>query len=190
MNIGYARVSSQHQNLEMQLDALTRADCIHIFEEKITGSRKDRPELEAMLKMLRPGDKVVVYKLDRLGRSLKHLIEIVEQLHEKEVHFVSLHENIDTSTPTGRLFFHFMAALAEFEREMIIERTNSGVAAARARGRVGGRPKTDKKQIEKALKLYDAKTHSISEITEICSISKQTLYRYLKNRTQGASKEV
>lgn len=190
MNIGYARVSGNHQNLDMQLDALTQADCIQIFQEKITGSRKDRPELEAMMQMLRPGDKVVVYKLDRLGRSLKHLIEIVEQLHDNDVHFVSLHENIDTSTPTGRLFFHFMAALAEFEREMIIERTMTGLEAARARGKKGGRPKTDKKQIDKALKLYDAKTHSVSEITQLTGISHQTLYRYLKNRTQDESKEV
>ena len=190
MHIGYARVSSNNQNLDMQLDALTRADCIKIFEEKITGSRKDRPELEEMLKMLRAGDTVVVYKLDRLGRSMKHLIEIVNQLHEMDVNFKSLHENIDTSTPIGRFFFHTMAALAEFEREMIIERTSSGVAAARARGRVGGRPKADKKNIEKALKLYDAKTHSISEITEICGISDATLYRYLKKRTQMIEKEL
>lgn len=190
MNIGYARVSSQHQNLDMQLDALTRADCIHIFQEKLTGSRKDRPELEAMLKMLRAGDTVVVYKLDRIARSLKHIISIVNQFHEIGVNFISIHEKIDTTTPMGRYLFHNMAALAELERDLIIERTNSGLAAARARGRVGGRPKADKKQIEKALKLYDAKTHSIAEIEEICGITDTTLYRYLKKRTQEDSKEV
>lgn len=184
MNIGYARVSGNHQNLEMQLDALTRADCINIYEEKMTGTRKDRPALAEMLKALRPGDKVVVYKLDRIGRSLKHLIELVEHFHEMDVHFVSLHENIDTSTPTGRFFFHIMAALAEFEREMIVERTKSGLEAARARGKNGGRPRIDKKTIDKALKLYDSKTHSIDEIAKICDISHQTLYRYIKKRAE------
>ena len=188
MNIGYARVSGNNQNLDMQLDALTRADCIQIFQEKMSGKRKDRPELEKMLEMLRPGDRVVVYKLDRIGRSLKHLIELVEHFHEIGVEFVSLHENIDTSTPIGRLFFHMMAALAEFEREMIVERTQTGLAAARARGKNGGRPKVDKKKIDKALKLYDSKTHSIDEICKICEISHQTLYRYIKNRSQNVEK--
>ena len=182
MNIGYARVSGNNQNLDMQLDALTKADCIKIFEEKETGKRKDRPELQNMIDMLREGDRVIVYKLDRIGRSTKHLIELVELFREMGVEFVSLHENIDTSTPTGRLFFHFMAALAEFEREMIVERTKSGLAAARARGKNGGRPKVGKKQIEKALKLYDSKTYSIKEITDLTGISHQTLYRYLRQR--------
>ena len=190
MHVGYARVSSHNQNLDMQLDALTRADCIQIFEEKVTGSRRDRPELENMMKMLRAGDTVVVYKLDRLGRSMKHLIEIVNQLHEMDVNFISLQENIDTSTAAGRFFFHTMAALAEFEREMIKERSKSGLEAARQRGRVGGRPKADAKAVEKALKLYDAKTHSLKEITDICGISKHTLYRNLKNRSQASGKDV
>ena len=184
MNIGYARVSGNHQSLDMQLDALTRADCIKIFEEKMSGKRKDRPELEKMLEMLRPGDRVIVYKLDRIGRSLKHLIELVDNFHEMGVEFVSLHENIDTRTAVGRLFFHMMAALAEFEREMIVERTQTGLAAARARGKNGGRPKIEKKQIDKALKLYDTKTHSVSEINKLTGISHQTLYRYLKKRKQ------
>lgn len=188
MNIGYARVSGNHQNLDMQLDALTRADCIKIFQEKETGKRKDRPELENMLEMLRPGDRVVVYKLDRIGRSIKHLIELVERFHEMGVEFVSLHEKIDTSTPTGRLFFHLMAALAEFEREMIVERTATGLAAARARGKKGGRPKIDQKTIDKALKLYDSKTHSVAEIAKITGISHQTLYRYINKRTQNIEK--
>lgn len=188
MNIGYARVSGNHQNLDMQLDALTRADCIQIFQEKVTGKRADRPELDKMLEMLRSGDRVVVYKLDRIGRSLKHLIELVEHFNEIGVEFVSLHENIDTSTPTGRLFFHIMAALAEFEREMIVERTSTGLAAARARGKNGGRPRIDKKQIDKALKLYDSKTHSIAEIVKLTGISHQTLYRYIKSRSQNAEK--
>lgn len=185
MNIGYARVSGNHQNLDMQLDALTSANCIEIFQEKMTGKRKDRPALEEMLKVLRKGDRVVVYKLDRIGRSLKHLIELVEYFNEIGVDFVSLHENIDTSTPAGRLFFHMMAALAEFEREMIVERTQTGLAAARARGKNGGRPKVEEKQIEKALKLYDSKTYSIKEITALTGISHQTLYRYLKKRNQN-----
>lgn len=190
MNIGYARVSSNQQNLDMQLDALTRADCIHIFQEKMTGSRKDRPELEAMIKMLRPGDTVVVYKLDRIARSLKHIISIVNQFQEIGVNFISIHENIDTTTPMGRFLFHTMAALAELERDLIVERTNNGLAASRARGKFGGRPKVEKRQIEKALKLYDAKTHSIKEITEICGMTDTTLYRYLKKRSQSDDKKV
>lgn len=186
MYIGYARVSSAGQNLDMQLDALTQAGCIKIFEEKMTGTRKVRPELEAMFEMLRPGDTVLVYKLDRIGRSMKHLIEIFEKFQEMGVDFVSLHEKIDTSTPAGKMFFHMNAAYAEFERDMIIERTKSGLAAARARGKIGGRPRVDKNKIDKAIKLYDSKTHSIDEIVKISGISHTTLYRYIKKREENA----
>lgn len=184
MYIGYARVSTSGQNLDMQLDALTQAGCIQIFEEKMTGKRKNRPELDAMLKMLRPGDTVVVYKLDRIGRSLKHLIELFEVLDEKGVHFISLKEKIDTSSAIGKFAFHLFAALAEFEREMIKERTKGGRDAARARGRTGGRPAVDKKQIEKALKLYDSKAYHVSEIVKLTGISHTTLYRYIKKRKE------
>lgn len=182
MNIGYARVSTDDQNLEMQLDALTKADCIKIFEEKVSGKSKERPELKKMLEMLRPGDKVVVWSLDRIGRDVRHLIELADFFEKNDVTFVSLKENIDTSTPTGRLFFYIMAALADFERTRTIERTREGLNAARARGRVGGRPKIDEKTIKKALKLYDSKDYSIKEICEMTGISSMTLYRHLKKR--------
>ena len=184
MYIGYARVSTTGQNLDMQLQALTEAGCIDIFQEKLSGKRKNRPELDAMLKTLRAGDTVVVYKLDRIGRSLKHLLELFEIFKEREINFISLKENIDTSTATGRLIFHVMASLAEFEREMIIERTKSGRDAARARGKQGGRPKVDKKQIDKALKLYDSKAYQVSEIAKLTGISHTTIYRYIKKRNQ------
>lgn len=182
MNVGYARVSTNEQNLDLQLDALTKADCIKIFEEKTTGKDKERPQLQLMLDMLRPGDRVVVWRLDRIGRNMKHLIELSEYFEKNDIEFVSLQENIDTSTPTGKFFFHMMAALAEFERNMIIEKTNAGLKAARARGRVGGRPKTPEKTIQKALKLYDSKDYSVKEICEMTGISSMTLYRYLNKR--------
>lgn len=189
MYIGYARVSTQDQNLEMQLDALTKANCIKIFEEKVSGRVRERPELQNMLAMLRPGDTVVVYKLDRIGRSMKHLIEVVEYFRENEIEFVSLHENIDTGTVAGRFLFNVMAALAEFERDQIAERTKSGLAAARARGRVGGRPKADQKKITVALQLYDSKQHSVKEICEMSGISQKTLYNYVNNRKKEQKKD-
>lgn len=180
--IGYARVSKLDQNMYLQLDELTKAGCIKIFEEKISGKNRERPELENLLQMLRPGDTVIVYKLDRIGRSMKHLIELMEFFNDKEVNFISLKENIDTSTATGRMLFHIMAALAQFEREMIVERTQSGIEAARARGRNGGRPKKEDKDIKKALQLYDSKLHSVSEIEKMTGVSASTLYRRLKQR--------
>lgn len=180
MIIGYARVSTQDQNLQMQIDALTAAGCFEIFEEKMTGTRKDRPALNEMLKMLREGDRVVVYKLDRISRSTKHLIELSEFFEKKGVEFVSLQDNIDTSTAMGRFFFRVMASIAELERDIISERTKSGLAAARARGRNGGRPKADKKKVELAIKMYKSKDYSISQIVQATGISQATLYRELK----------
>lgn len=179
MIIGYARVSTNEQNLQMQIDELTKDGCIEIFEEKATGSKKDRPALNEMLKMLREGDRVVVYKLDRISRSIKHLIELADFFHKKGVEFVSIMDNIDTSTPTGRFFFHVMAAMAELEREIIVERTKTGLASARARGRKGGRPTVDKKDLQTALKMYESKDYSLKEITKATGISQATLYRYL-----------
>lgn len=184
MNIGYARASTRDQNLDLQIDALTKADCIKIFEEHATGKNMDRPKLQELLEMLREGDRVVVWKLDRIGRNTKHLIELVEQLEEKGVEFYSIQDNIDTSTAIGKFFFRMMASLAEFERDLIIERTNAGLSAARARGKFGGRPKTPKKKIETAFKMYDSKEYSISEICESCQISDATLYRYLNKRNK------
>ncbi len=138
---GYARVSTEDQKLELQIDALQKFGVDKIFEEKQSGKSKDRPNLQEMLLQLRKGDKVVIYKLDRISRSTKHLIELVELFDEKEVDFVSVHDNIDTSTAMGRFFFRMMASIAELERDITSERTKSGLEAARARGRRGGRPK-------------------------------------------------
>ncbi|MFC5732186.1 recombinase family protein [Cytobacillus gottheilii] len=179
MIIGYARVSTQDQNLQLQLDALQAAGCFEIFEEKMTGTKKDRPALIEMLKMMRKGDRVVVYKLDRISRSTKHLIELVEVFEEKEVDFVSIQDNIDTSNAIGRFFFRIMASVAELERDIISERTKSGLISARARGRKGGRPNSDKKKVELAKKMYQSKNYTIKEITTATGISHSTLYRNL-----------
>lgn len=182
MIVGYARVSTQDQDLQMQIDALTAAGCIEIFEEKISGKKKDRPALNEMLKMLRSGDRVVVYKLDRISRSTKHLIELADHFEETGVEFVSIKDNIDTSTPMGKFFFRLMASIAELERDITSERTKDGLSAARARGRKGGRPAVDPKKIKTALKMYDSKEYSISEITKAVGISAPTLYRYIDKR--------
>ncbi|MFJ7954195.1 recombinase family protein [Lysinibacillus sp. NPDC096418] len=182
MNIGYARASTHDQTLNLQLDALTKADCIKIFEEYESGKNKKRPELLSMFDMLREGDTVIVWKLDRIGRNTKHLIEISEEFERLGVNFISLKENIDTSTATGKFFFRIMASLAEFERDVLVERTTAGLKAARARGRYGGRPPVNKNKIATALKMYDSKEYTILEICELCKISNATLYRYLKKR--------
>ena len=181
MLIGYARVSTQEQNLEPQTDALKEAGCQQIFNDTISGAKKERPGLHKALLYVREGDTLLVWRLDRLGRSLKDLIETVSKLEERGIGFRSLQESIDTTTSGGRLIFHVFGALAEFERNLISERTYAGLAAARARGRKGGRPrKLNTHQVELARKLYDEKHHSIKEICHILGISKPTLYKYLK----------
>jgi DNA invertase Pin-like site-specific DNA recombinase len=185
MNFGYARVSTQDQNLDLQKDALTKAGCETIYEERASGSKAERPELQEMLKRLQRGNTLVIWKLDRLGRNLKHLIELVEQLEQMGVGLISLQENIDTTTANGKLIFHIFCSLAEFEREMIRERTNAGLAAARARGRVGGRKKALKEEDVKALRaLSQDKTLSISQICSRLGISKATYYNYLKQQAK------
>ena len=167
MLIGYARVSTRDQNHDLQLDALSEAGCRKIFEEKLSAANRDRPQLQAALDYVRAGDTLVVWKLDRLARSLKQLIETVEMLAEREIGFRSLTENIDTTSSGGRLIFHVFGALAEFERSIIRERTTAGLVAARARGRVGGRPRSLSEEdihIAKAL-LRDGKL-TIAEIAE------------------------
>jgi DNA invertase Pin-like site-specific DNA recombinase len=141
MKIGYARISTIDQNLELQTDALEKAGCEKIFTDQASGAKDDRKGLIDAVEFCRKGDSLIVWKLDRLGRSLKHLIETINRLHEKKVGFVSIQENIDTTTSGGKLVFHVFGALAEFERELIRERTNAGLASARLRGRMGGRPK-------------------------------------------------
>ena len=179
--LGYARVSTEQQSLDRQLDALQKYGCDLIFDEKMTGTKRDRPELEKLLDRMTEGDTVVIAELSRLGRSTKDLIELVELFQKKGVHLVSLKEQIDTSTSTGKLLFTLISALAQFERDLIAERTQEGLKAARARGRLGGRPKTDQKQIEKAIKLYRTRQYSIKEIEELTGVKKSTLYRSLKD---------
>jgi len=181
MLIGYARVSTEDQSLDMQLDALDSAGCAKTFSEKISGAKSERAELNKALEYMREGDTLVVWKLDRLGRSLKFLIDTVNLLHDKKMHFKSLQEGFDTSTSGGKLIFHIFGSLSEFEREIIRERTNAGLKAARARGRKGGRPfKLDPKQIQQLKKLYADKSNEIKDICKLFSISRQTLYRLVK----------
>ncbi len=179
MLIGYARVSTLEQNLDLQRDALAKAGCEQTFEDKESGAKTERPGLARALEALRPGDTLVVWKLDRLGRSLKHLVETVQNLNERGVGFKSLQENIDTTTSGGKLVFHVFAALAEFERGIIQERTQAGLAAARARGRHGGRPPgRDERKRTAALALSQDKSRSVVEICRMLGISRTSYYRY------------
>jgi DNA invertase Pin-like site-specific DNA recombinase len=184
MKLGYARVSTREQELALQIDALHLAGCEQIFEEKMTGATKERPQLQKLLEQLREGDVLVVWKLDRLARSLQDLVLLVEQIRQKGAALHSLKDQIDTSSPQGKFTFHIFAALSEFEREIIRERTKAGLAAARARGRKGGRPRgLSKKARHTAIiaeKLYKEGQLSIKEICEQLSISKSTLYNYLR----------
>lgn len=178
MKVGYARVSTSDQKLDLQTDALKEAGCTHIFSDIASGARTDRPELEKAIKFLRPGDTLVVWQLSRLGRSLQHLIEVVTGLSNNRISFMSLKENIDSSTAGGKLIFHIFGALSEFERELIRERTNAGLKAARARGRIGGRPsKLTKRQIRKAKELMKSSNLSINDIAKMFGVSRATLYR-------------
>ncbi|WP_111291058.1 recombinase family protein [Bacillus safensis] len=180
MIIGYARVSTVDQSLNLQIDSLLEFGCDEIFQEKVSGARDDRTELMNALRMLRADDKFVVYKLDRLARSTKSLIEIAENLRNKNVEFISIQDNLDTSTAAGKAMFGMLSVLAEFERDIIRERTLSGLKAARARGRKGGRPKVNKQKLNQALALYHSKRMTVREIQEITGISPATLYRAIK----------
>jgi DNA invertase Pin-like site-specific DNA recombinase len=183
MLIGYARVSTQDQTLDLQKDGLTKAGCERFFTDVAGGGQTDRQGLEEALQFLREGDALVVWKLDRLGRSLRHLIEIVTTLSEKKIGFRSVTENIDTTTSGGKLIFHVFGALAEFERDLIRERTQAGLAAARARGRCGGRPKVaaldTQRKVVIAQELYKDKKNSIADICQTLHVSRSTLYRYI-----------
>jgi len=180
MKIGYCRVSTTDQNLNLQTDALNIAGCEKIFNDVISGAKSKRLGLTGVIEYARKGDTIVVWRLDRLGRSLKDLIAIVGELENKGVELESLHESINTKTSSGKLYFHMFAALAEFERNIISERTKAGLDAARARGRLGGRPKgLSKSRRKHAVELYNAKEKPIKEICEIMSISKPTLYKYI-----------
>jgi DNA invertase Pin-like site-specific DNA recombinase len=186
VKIGYARVSTRDQNLDLQIDALKKAGCDHtyIYKEQISGGTKERPELQKMMGQLRHGDVVVIWKLDRLGRSLTDLVHLVNEIQSKGAGLLSLNDNIDTTTPTGKLNFHIFAAIAEFERDIIRERTKAGLESARARGRRGGRPRGLSKDAQikaaAATALFSQKK-SVSEICKTLNISKKTLYRYLRS---------
>jgi DNA invertase Pin-like site-specific DNA recombinase len=186
MKIGYARVSTKEQNLALQLDALKKEGCNKIFEEKRSGAKADRPELRKMIDQLREGDVIVTWKLDRLGRSLRDLINLVNEIDEKGAGLKSLNDAIDTTTPQGKLTFHLFASLAEFERDIIRERTKAGLEAARARGRKGGRPKgLSKEAKDKAIiaeTLYKQDEMTITQICRHLDIARSTFYKYLRYR--------
>jgi DNA invertase Pin-like site-specific DNA recombinase len=168
------------QNLDRQKDALRAYGVDRLFCEKVSGAKKSRPELDKMLAILESGDSVVIESLSRLGRSVKNLSELMEMFNEKGIRLISLKESIDTTSATGRLLFTIISSLAAFERETLIERTNEGLAAARARGKLGGRPKTDSAALKKAVALYNTGQYSVTDVTELTGISKSTLYRALK----------
>lgn len=187
--IGYARVSTQDQHPEAQTDALAAAGCERVFVDRASGKLARRPELDKALAYLRPGDVLVVTKLDRLGRSVRNLIELAGELNEHGVGLRVLHQGIDTTTPGGKLFFHMIAAIAEFERDMITERTLDGLDAARARGRTGGRkPKITAAKLATARRMYDEtgadgkRAHTVQEIADVIGVSRATLYRALGER--------
>jgi DNA invertase Pin-like site-specific DNA recombinase len=187
MNIGYARVSTQDQTLNLQKDALEKLGCNKIFTDTASGAKAERKGLDEALEYVREGDTLVVWRLDRLGRSLKHLIETISQLDTRKIGFKSLTENIDTTTSGGKLIFHIFGALAEFERNLIRERTNAGLQAARARGRKGGRPRAlTPKKAQMVQDLYRNKENSIDEICKTLNISRTTLYRYINTAKKAA----
>jgi len=183
MDVGYARVSTLEQNLDLQKDALTKAGCERIFTDRISGAKSARPGLTDALAFVRKGDVLVVWKLDRLGRSLQQLIETVNGLAARGIEFRSLTEQIDTTTPGGKLIFHIFGSLAEFERDLIRERTRAGLTAARARGRIGGRPRAeglnDERKMALAHSLYNDKNNTIDTICKTLKVSRATLYRYI-----------
>ena len=179
MLVGYARVSTQDQKLELQRDALNGAGCEKIFEDKASGVKAARPGLAEAIAFMRPGDTLVIWKLSRLGRSLKQLIETVQSLQDKGVELKSLHESIDTNTATGKLLFHIVAAFAQFERDNMIENTTAGLVSARARGKTGGRkPALDAKKMALAVALRADPTLPVSDICKTLGVSKATFYRY------------
>ena len=181
MIIGYARVSTVDQNPDLQIDALKAAGCKKIYIDKASGSVADRPELEKLKAILREGDTLVIWKLDRLSRSLKHLMEWVEFLEAEKVELKSVQDSIDTGTPMGKFVFHLFGALGQLEKDIIRERTMAGLSAARARGRVGGRPlKLDTKKQKRIRELYDKKEMTVKEICQWAGISKGTFYKYVR----------
>ena len=191
MLVGYARVSTQDQNSALQIDALKETGCERIFEEKASGAQRDRPQLTAALDYMRVGDTLVVWKLDRLARSMRQLITTIEDLHAREIGFRSVTESIDTTTPGGMLVFHIFGALAEFERSIIQERTKAGLAAAKARGKTGGRPASMSEDDIKAAKaLMSDETITVTEIAERMGVSLSTLYAHIPGGRSAVCEEI
>ena len=185
MVFGYARCSTADQNLDWQIDELKRQGCERIFMEKFTGTTRERPELVRMVDMLRPGDTIVICELTRLSRSVKDLFDLVEQIEKIGANIRSVKEPwLDTTTPQGRLLFTIFSGVSQFERDLTHERTMEGLASARARGRLGGRPKKDGKIIDQALTLYDSRAYSVAEILKTTGISRRTLYKYINMRKE------
>ncbi len=185
MLVGYARISTPEQSFDLQIDALEKAGCKKIFKETVSGAKTERRALNDALEYVRKDDTLVVWRLDRLGRSLMHLIEVVNGLHERKIGFKSLVDAIDTQTATGQFFFHITGAFAELERNLIRERTRVGLKAARARGRSGGRPKAiDPKTFQMALEIYNSKTTTVGKMCKRLGIAKRTFYRHLELHNQ------
>ena len=180
MIYGYARVSTFDQNLDRQKDALRNYGIDVLYCEKMSGTKKNRPELDKMLNVIQNGDAIVVESLSRLGRSVKNLSELMEMFNNRNIRLVSLKETIDTTSSTGRLLFTILSSLAQFERDVLAERTMEGLQSARLRGRLGGRPKSDETVVKKAIALYNTKQYTIKEITDLTGVSKSTLYRAIK----------
>ena len=186
MIIGYARISTEHQSLNRQIDRLQEAHCERIFTDKVSGTKKDRPEFTMMMNTIRAGDTIIVCELSRLSRKVKDIFEIVDKIRELGADIKSLKEEwLDTTSPTGRLIFTFIAGICQFERDMIHERTMEGLKAARKRGRTGGRPSIPEDDINIALKMYDSRNFTINEIEERTGVKRPTLYLYLKRRKDG-----
>lgn len=182
MEIGYARVSTQDQNLDRQTDELTKYGCQLIFQEKVTGKKSERKELSRLLDQLRPSDTIIVTELTRLSRSVRDLFTLVDAIHEKGANIKSLRESwLDTTTPQGKLLFTIFAGISEFERDLISQRTKEGLVSARARGRKGGRPKVSPEILKDAITMYESKKYSLAEIIKRTGISKTSLYRAVKN---------
>lgn len=178
MLIGYARVSTGDQNLDLQKAALVRAECEQIFEDTVSGKNARRPGLRRAIRRLKPGDSLVVWKLDRLGRSVRDLITLVSELQDRGIHFRSLTDSIDTSTPAGRFFFHVMSALAEMERELIVERTRAGLAVAREQGRVGGRRRVMTEEVVEQCRRMLENGATRQQIADVIGVGVKTIYKY------------
>lgn len=188
MIIGYARCSTIDQNLDWQVDELNRQGCERIYQEKMSGTKADRPELQKMLDALRECDIVVICELTRLGRSVKDLFAIVEKIDQAGANIRSLKEPwLDTSTPQGRLLFTMFAGISQFERDLTHQRTMEGLKAARARGHMGGRPRKNEKALKQALTLYDSKEYTVKEITAATGVSRTTLYEYINDRKANSN---